>query len=256
MNAENSTGHQTRLPLSERAARGLLAAESELSLSELLILEHPVDKNARQALGAAIRAAVAFGDLRARQEQQIFQKPRLTVRFTFNPTSPAPQYFETVRITTVYIDRESYRAWRAQCPAELLSPLSQVHKWLCAPPESESILLIGSIPPAIPSLPESELVANGGAAEKTAALKSLLAEIDERAAEKGAGFNRHCLPGTKAEFQKLLNAYCPAFRYIGLPAISDYLKGECKFQRGVNPKHRKGAAVWALFPEYPDLKLG
>ena len=114
-------------------------------------------------------------------------------------------------------------------------------------PPLETSLLETPISPARPAT-----VAQGGAAEKEAALLALLDEVDHRAAEQGAGFNRDSLPGTKAEFQKLLNAYCPAFKYIQL---GKYAKGKCKFQSGVQPKHGKGAAIWALFPEY-CLKLG
>lgn len=152
-----------------------------------------------------------------------------------------------MKIRTYTVSRESYRAWRAQCPAELLSELTKIAKWLGDPPLETSL----PEPARLIAKPES----NGGAAEKKAALLALLDEVDKRAAEQGAGFNRHRLPGTKPEFCELLKAYYPAFRYIGLPATADYLKGACKFQRGVQPKHGKGAAVWALFPEY-HLKLG
>lgn len=243
--AENSTRNPAQLPLQERAARGLLGAEPELSLSEVLALEHPSAKAARKALGDAIRAAIRFGDLPVRREQHAVQKPRrLAVRFRFHapPGAAEQQQLETWLVTTEYLDRESYRAWRAQCPAALLSPLSQVFKWLGTTPAAESLPETGAL---------------GGAAEKWAALESLLAEIDRRSAETGAGFNRACLPGTKAEFHELLKAYCPAFRYISLASTADYLKkGQCRFQSGVRPERGKGAAIWALFPEYPDLKLG
>lgn len=65
MTGEQDTGNPAWLPLAERARQGLLAAEPELSLSELLALEHPSDNAAREALGAAIRAAIEYGDLKA-----------------------------------------------------------------------------------------------------------------------------------------------------------------------------------------------
>lgn len=92
-----------------------------------------------------------------------------------------------------------------------------------------------------------------GAAAKHAALAQLLNELDKRAVEQGAGFDRHSLPGTKDEFAKLLKICCPAFGYIGISQIDAYLNGKCQFQRGAKPKQRKGVAIWALFPEY-DLK--
>ena len=138
------------------------------------------------------------------------------------------------------IQRDRYRQWRAQCPTSLFPESSSITAW------------IGELPSVRVREPLPELVADGGAAEKEAALLALLDEIDQRAAAQGAGFNRHCLPGTKAEFHELLKAYCPAFKYIQLGKYTD---GKCKFQHGVQPKHGKGAAVWALFPEY-HLKLG
>ena len=138
------------------------------------------------------------------------------------------------------MQREAYRQWRAQCPASLLSESSVITAW------------IGEHPSVFVREPLPEPVADGGAAEKEAALLALLDEIDKRAAAQGAGFNRHCLPGTKAEFHELLKAYCPAFKYIEL---GKYTNGKCQCQHGVQPKHGKGAAVWALFPEY-SLKLG
>lgn len=88
--------------------------------------------------------------------------------------------------------------------------------------------------------------------KKREALSELLAEIDKRAMEQGAGFNRHSLPGTKQEFHKLLNAYYSQFAYIGTDTLGDeYLKGICQFQRGAKPKQGKGAAIWRLFPEHP-----
>lgn len=223
----NSTRHPARLSLLELIDRGLLSRKAGLDLDDVLALEHP-DDPASQA------------KLRAKIETAIRRRHRLARPYSIGDC-PAGWV----------IRRKVYRAWRLTgCPADFFSESSVIDLWLGATPTAESIL------PAIPSLPEPVAVAHGGAAEKTAALQSLLAEIDKRAAEQGADFNRHCLPGTKAEFQELLNAYCPAFRYIGLPATADYLKGACKFQRGVKPKQGKGATVWALFPEYPDLKLG
>jgi hypothetical protein len=103
------------------------------------------------------------------------------------------------------------------------------------------------LPQGEPDRPEQ------GAAAKRAALAQLLDELDKRAVEQGAGFDRHSLPGTKKEFGQLLEAHFPLFRNIGMHQIDDYLNGKCQFQRGAKPEQRKGAAVWALFPEH-DLK--
>lgn len=227
MNSENSTENPARLPLAERAWQGLLLQEPLLSLEDVAELEHPDDPASQARLRAALETDIRF----------------------FSNLACLVVADDGWFPGTWMIYREAYREWRTTCPPKLLPGSSRrIDLWLGATPAIETSL------PAIPSLPEP--VAQGGAAEKSAALQSLLAEIDKRAAEQGAGFARNSLPGTKAEFHELLKAYCTDFRYIGLSATAGYLKGVCKFQHGVNPEHGKGAAVWALFPEYPDLKLG
>ena len=49
--------------------------------------------------------------------------------------------------TDLMVDHEAYRQWRNTCPAELLSPLSQISKWLGATPGPE---------PAEPARPAAE----------------------------------------------------------------------------------------------------
>ena len=51
--------------------------------------------------------------------------------------------------TDLMVDHEAYRQWRNTCPAELLSPLSQISKWLGAmpgPEPTESIPVETSLP--------------------------------------------------------------------------------------------------------------
>jgi hypothetical protein len=69
MNADD-TGNAKRLLLAERARRGLLGAEPELSIEEIAELEHPTDLAARKALGAAIQVAIEYGDLQASYSEQ------------------------------------------------------------------------------------------------------------------------------------------------------------------------------------------
>ena len=139
MTGNDDTGNPARLPLTDRARRGLLAGEPRLPLSELVELEHPAGGEARQSIKTALRAAIAYGDLEAREQERITLQPALSGRieepWTFRP--------RPVRTVEPFIERESYRAWRAQCPASLLSPLSQVSKWLGAPtlPQGEPALL-------------------------------------------------------------------------------------------------------------------
>lgn len=158
MNTDD-TGNAQKLPLVERARRGLLALESELPLEELLKLEWPSNNNpeSRKKLESEIRTAIHFGDLKARLdidehtlskvEQAKAQEIRqsgdmraLAFYLLSLPGDALPQDW--------LIDRESYHTWRARCPHELLSPLSQIRKWLGATPAIESI------PPAEPSLSE------------------------------------------------------------------------------------------------------
>ena len=207
------------LSLAERADRGLLAdnpdwlpAQEELPLADVLWLECADPTNTDW------RSALA-GVIRTAVN---------VGKLVTDPDKPG------------VIQRDRYRQWRAQCPNSLLSESSVIAAWT------------GEHNPVSVSEPPPELVADGGAAEKEAALLALLDEVDKRAAAQGAGFNRHSLPGTKAEFHELLKAYCPAFKYIQL---GKYTNGKCKFQHGVQSKHGKGAAIWALFPEY-HLTLG
>lgn len=127
MTGEQDTGNPAWLPLAERARRGLLAGEPGLPLSELVELEYPT--GAPEAFRRALRAAIAYGDLEAREREYIKLQPAISGRmeepWTFRP--------RPVRTIEPFIKRETYRAWRAQCPASLLSPLSQVSKWLGAP---------------------------------------------------------------------------------------------------------------------------
>ena len=156
MNVEQNTGNAEKLPLHERAARGLLLPKPELSLAEILALEHPTDLAARNALGAALRAAIDYGDLVARKDKT----PPRTVRrssaywpadsWSLGNGDPPDRLVTYPGTVTEFIDREDYRAWRNACPAELLlpPPLSKIQKWLGATPTAESIA------PVETSLPE------------------------------------------------------------------------------------------------------
>ena len=240
--SNDSTGKTGPLSLADRHKQGLLGDDMELPLSEVMELEFPGEQMMRgmwtpeyTRWQGLIVAACRFGLLGKDEKTR----------------------------GVWCIPRDAYRTWRTSQPEPPTG--SFISLWLGATPAVETLPPAEPIPPAEPSRPEQtattarpaepsipEPIAKGGAAEKIAALLALLDEVDKRAAEQGAGFNRHSLPGTKEEFRELLNAYCPAFAYIQL---GKYPKGKCKFQHGVQPKHGKGAAIWALFPEY-HLKLG
>lgn len=249
MNTDHDTGPGPKLPLAERAKRGLLALEPELSITELSELEcpSPADSAARKAFHAALCVECDFGSLTAQKKPYLdYQAPlgiqtsgprdpefhRNLAAFSDSPRrSNAPTDWGTPLVWVV--SRESYRAWRLACPPDLLSPLSQIHKWLGATPAV-----------SLPDEPTANRV-----------LLALLDEVDKRAAEQGAGFDRHSLPGTKEEFHVLAKAYNRPVFTRAHSTFSDYLKGHCRFQSGVKPEHGKGAAIWALFPEY-SLKTG
>ncbi len=154
MNDGNHTGNAQKLPLAERARQGLLLSEPALPLVDVLALEHPFDRAARKALGAALRAAVNFGDLPVSREQRTARIRRkestwLSGDWTLGNGDPPTRIWTETQSTVVeYVTREAYRTWRAQCPATLLSALSQISKWLGATPA-----LPESIPP-VESLPE------------------------------------------------------------------------------------------------------
>ena len=151
MNDENSTSNPARLPLAERARQGMLLNETELLAEELPFLEHPTDKAARLRFAYAVKAAMDFGDLavvlkpveRVRYEQHEMQRVRVS-RDAPVRERPAQDTRKKIAWTENrrYFDREAYRAWRLTCPPDLLSPQSQIEKWLGATPA-----LAESIPP-------------------------------------------------------------------------------------------------------------
>lgn len=130
----DDTGNGRNLPLSERAKRGLLLSELDLALDEVAALEYPAPGPARKAFAAALSAAIRYGDLAATIQR--WQRPGLLVNRDFLRLPPIQQ--APVQCVETRIDRGSYRAWRATCPADLLSPLSQIHKWLGATPAIET----------------------------------------------------------------------------------------------------------------------
>ena len=253
MSIEQNTGNAEKLPLAERARRGLLG--DALELHEVMTLEFPTATSyqARQQprykdWQAAIEAAIRFGLLGAMEDPR-----RQVVMITgIGQGKPPTDHYGTV--TYYWIDRASYQAWRmnqADKPAG-----SFITLWLGAMPAlPESILPVETSLPELPCPALPATVAQGGAAEKKAALLTLLDEVDKRAAEQDKGFNRHCLPGTKAEFLLLAIAFNRRAFSVATATFDGYLNGQCQFQPGAKPDHGKGAAVWALFPEY-RLKLG
>ncbi len=233
-----------KLSFSER--KRLKCFPAMMHIEQIATLEHPDSLERQKTLALALIDACERGELPSIPDQQ-YDDGWIEDGLVFG------WWHKTLELCegpTPIISREAYQAWRAQCPARLLSDLSHIGAWLGATPATESI------PPIETSLPEPARPARakGGSAKKRAALLALLDEVDKRAAKQGAGFNRHCLPGTKAEFQTLAIAFNRSAFYKALSTFDDYLEGQCQFPRGAK-QHGKGAAIWALFPEY-DLKLG
>ena len=157
----DSTRNGGRLSLQERAKQGLLLSEPELSIDDIVNLERPGDIAGRKALRTAIRAAIDYGDLTTRNEVRTSRIVRKQSGYwpvgtwligAGDPPQKMAVYTSTVKIE--FIDREAYRQWRAQCPANLLSRLTQVNKWLGATPALAATLPVESIPHKAVAKPE------------------------------------------------------------------------------------------------------
>lgn len=125
---------ESPLPLNERARLGLLVAETELPVWEILELEFPTKSSQQHGEYAdwqeTIETALSRGLLVSRPETRITQS-------------------ETCLTGDWLIDRESYRQWRVTQPNPPAG--SDIRLWLGATPGPEPA---ESIPPVETSLPE------------------------------------------------------------------------------------------------------
>lgn len=235
MTGKQDTDNQKRLQrhtnFLAQAREGRLSASPTLSSYKIAILRYPSDDSKQMGWHRQLVHDMEQGKL---------PKPRNTEHHRFDYGSSC------ITITGYHISKRDYREYiilqqlfGCPTPADSLE-----YCWIGEIPSIPLISSAPTLPQGEPDRPES------GAAAKRAALAQLLNELDKRAAEKGVGFDRHSLPGTKEEFIQLLEIHCPIFRHIATSTVADYLKGECQFQRGAKPDHGKGAAVWTLFPEY------
>ncbi len=78
-----------------------------------------------------------------------------------------------------------------------------------------------------------------------AALRDLLAEIDERAKAQGLDFSPAAMPGRKVDFKALADAYDAELGGLAIATFDDYLVGMCSFRRGA----RETDFYRRLFPE-------
>lgn len=230
------------LPLREQARLGYLP--DALHVEQIATLEYPDNRYLALAYAKGLLKACDNRELASLGEQEyqdwwlengatgeVSEEFQWWYKALFNETDGCP---------TPLIINSAFRDWLLQKGQPLPSwwfPLALTNPSISTTPK-----------PVAPTLPAP--IPDTGAAEKYAALESLLAEIDKRALEQGAEFNRHSLPGTKAEFFPLVKAHCSAFRYVTLKTLDNYLSGYCQFQRGSKPKQCKGKAIWELFPEH------
>lgn len=231
------------LSLAERAKRGLLVLEDELLLDEILELACGDDADERKRLLDAIRRRIKHGGI---------ADPRLEV--TDDGYLPGCEY----------IKRESFRAfWVRYFPTldQVKKEKSQIDLWLDATPAiplPESILPVSqaaiSAATSEPLLPSSKPTRTKKISSRES-LELFLTEIEKRAKAADVEFDRHCMPGTKEEFQQLAIAFNRRFFSKAPSTFSDYLDGVCQFEHGVKPQQGKGAVIWNLFPAY-KLKLG
>lgn len=113
MSIEQNTRKPARLPLAERARRGLLAIETELSLWEIIDLEFPTQSSQQRDECAAWRETI----------ESALHRGLLVSRLETKTVCSEPGYLPGVD----WITRESYRQWRAQCPVNRLPDFSHIH---------------------------------------------------------------------------------------------------------------------------------
>ena len=77
------------------------------------------------------------------------------------------------------------------------------------------------------------------------ALLDLLAEIGRRAETQGSHFSPAAMPGRKADFKALADAWDAELRGLALATFDDYLVGICTFRRGA----RETDFYRGLFPD-------
>ncbi|MCB1770735.1 MAG: hypothetical protein KDJ31_13725 [Candidatus Competibacteraceae bacterium] len=123
------------MSLAERARRGLLVQDERLTLQEIVALEQPIDAKARKRLAAAMKTAKALGDLKTTvdvaQINYVMTNPDPRIRCRNLDGTPARR---SATFTTIWVNREDYRIWRATLPDDWFSPVSAIGKWLDIPP--------------------------------------------------------------------------------------------------------------------------
>ena len=143
MNEHDDTGNAEKLPLNELARLGLLAAETELPLWEILDLEFPTKSSQQRGEYAAWREAI----------ESALRRGLLTSRLETFTVCGEPGYLPGVD----WITRESYRQWRAQWPVNRLPDLSHIQAWLGAMPTTEPIPPVEThLPGLVEILPQIE----------------------------------------------------------------------------------------------------
>ena len=145
MTGEQDTGNPERLPLAERARRGLLAGESELWLGEIMQLEFPAftsyedrQRPDYSGWGKSVEAAIQYGllgDSPRRVETVKSETHRFLDTRRAYLSGPRERTIHVVGCSDRRVPREPYRTCRATQPNAPTGSL--IHLWLSPPPKSE-----------------------------------------------------------------------------------------------------------------------
>ena len=130
-----------KLSFSER--KRLKCFPAMMHIEQIATLEHPDSLERQKTLALALIDACERGELPSIPDQQ-YDEGWIEDGLVFG------WWHKTLELCegpTPIISREAYQAWRAQCPARLLSDLSRIGDWLGATPGMAVSLPAESIPP-------------------------------------------------------------------------------------------------------------
>ncbi len=165
MTGEQDTGNPERLPLAERARRGLLAGESELYIHEIAELEYPnlTDKTERDSFERLLHGLVIHG---------LF--PGCSMRILERSEYRLCPVKNRVTIVAWSVPREPYRTWRATQPNPPASSI--IHLWLGTIPTPANL---PQSKPASPPQSEPDKPESGAAAKRETELQTHRRECQE-----------------------------------------------------------------------------
>lgn len=86
-------------------------------------------------------------------------------------------------------------------------------------------------------------------------IAALLVDIGKRAEEADVEFDRHCMPGTKADLLVLMRGYDPALRTMTTSeSLDNHIHGLCKWPKSASSNPSALPLYARLFPEIVDLQ--